>query len=189
MIGNYYKHPQSLVETEQIGSDTTIWAFAHVLRGAIIGERCNICDHCFIEGGVRIGNEVTIKTGVSIWNGVTLEDRVFIGPNAVFTNDLLPRSKNAGYQMLNTLVKTGASIGANATILAGVTIGRFALVGIGSVATRNVPDYALVYGNPARQHGWVDEQGEKLLEAENGHWHSGDGQRTYQLTQAGMTPF
>lgn len=184
---SYYKHPQALVETEQIGEGTTIWAFVHVLHNVVIGSHCNICDHCFIEGGVRIGNEVTVKTGVSIWNGVTLEDKVFVGPNAVFTNDLLPRSKNVEYQMLATQVKTGASIGANATILSGITIGRFALVGIGSVVTRDVPDYALVYGNPARQHGWVDEQGNKLVNQADGNWQSPDGKKVYQLTAAGLT--
>lgn len=171
----YYKHPQSLVETENIGKGTTIWAFVHVLPGATIGKHCNICDHCFIEGGVIIGNEATVKTGVSIWDGVVLQDKVFVGPNAVFTNDLLPRSKNAAYLMQATLVKTGASIGANATVLSGITIGRYALIGIGSVVTHDVPDYALVYGNPARQHGWVDERGEKLTADGAGQWRSTDG--------------
>lgn len=154
-------HPSALVETEKIGEGTRIWAFVHILAGARIGTNCNICDHCFLEGGARLGNDVTLKTGVSIWDGVVLEDNVFVGPNAVFTNDLLPRSKNNAYTLRTTTVKTGASIGANATILSGITIGRFALIGIGSVVTRDVPDYALVYGNPARQHGWVNEQGEK----------------------------
>lgn len=184
---SYYKHPHSLVETEEIGDDTTIWAFVHVLPKAVIGSRCNICDHCFIEGGVKIGNDVTVKTGVSIWEGVTLEDKVFVGPNAVFTNDLLPRSKNTDYQMQQTLVKTGASIGANATILSGIAIGRFALIGIGAVVTHNVPDYALVYGNPARQRGWVDEQGNKLTEQVNGHWQSVTGQ-LYAPTPSGLAP-
>lgn len=122
-----------------------------------------------------IGNEATVKTGVSIWDGVVLQDKVFVGPNAVFTNDLLPRSKNAAYLMQATLVKTGASIGANATVLSGITIGRYALIGIGSVVTHDVPDYALVYGNPARQHGWVDERGEKLTADGAGQWRSTDG--------------
>ena len=183
---SYYKHPQSLVETEHVGEGTTIWAFVHVLPNVIIGSNCNICDHCFIEGGARLGDEVTVKTGVSIWDGVTLENKVFVGPNAVFTNDLLPRSKNAEYTMLATLVKTGASIGANATILSGVTIGRFALIGIGSVVTRDVPDYALVYGNPARQRGWVDEQGNKLVLQKDGHWQSITGQ-LYIEAENGLT--
>lgn len=175
MTNTYYKHPQSLVETEAVGRGTTIWAFVHILPGAIVGEDCNICDHCFIEGGVVIGNEVTVKTGVSIWDGVMLQDKVFVGPNAVFTNDLLPRSKNTAYSMQPTLVKRGASIGANATILSGTTIGQYALIGIGAVVTRDVPDYALVYGNPARQHGWVDERGEKLTANGVGQWRSMDG--------------
>ena len=184
---SYYKHPRSLVETDAIGTGTTIWAFVHVLPGAIIGSRCNICDHCFIEGGVKIGDEVTVKTGVSIWDGVTLEDKVFVGPNAVFTNDLLPRSKNTDYRMQQTLVKTGASIGANATVLSGVTIGQFALIGIGAVVTRNVPDYGLVYGNPARQRGWVDEHGNKLTEQAAGSWQSVTG-KVYTPTPNGLAP-
>ena len=180
-------HPTAIVESQAIGTDTCVWAFVHILPGAVIGERCNICDHCFIEGQVRIGNEVTVKTGVSIWDGVTLEDRVFIGPNAVFTNDLLPRSRNAAYQMQRTLVKAGASIGANATVLSGLTIGRSALVGIGSVVTRDVPDYGLVYGNPARQRGWVDEQGNKLTEQADGRWQSVTGQ-LYTSTPSGLAP-
>jgi len=114
-------HPHALVESDEIGSDTRIWAFAHVLKGAVIGSGCNVCDHCYIEYGVTIGNDVTIKSGVYLWEGISIEDQVFIGPNAVFTNDIRPRSKQY-IKSVPTLIKQGASIGANSTILAGITI-------------------------------------------------------------------
>ena len=157
-----YIHPQALVESNMIGDGSKIWAFAHVLNGAVIGTNCNVGDHCYIEGGVSIGNEVVIKNGVSIWEGVTLEDRVFIGPNVAFTNDLVPRAKVYRDQYELTLVQEGASIGANATLTCPVIIGRYALVGAGSVVTRNVPDFGLVYGNPARLRGWICACGKRL---------------------------
>ena len=170
-----YIHPTAIVDTKVIGEETRIWAFVHVLSDVSIGDNCNICDHCFIEGGVRIGNNVTIKSGIYIWEGVKLEDDVFLGPNVVFTNDLRPRSKQY-IEVKETFVSKGASIGANSTILAGITIGKFAMSGIGSVITRDVPDHALVYGNPAKVKGWVDEKGEKLKPADNkGEWISEDG--------------
>jgi acetyltransferase-like isoleucine patch superfamily enzyme len=185
-----YYHPQALVETTTIGSGTRIWAFVHVLPGAVLGQDCNICDHCFIEGKVRIGNNVTLKCGVYLWDGTTLEDNVFVGPNVVFTNDVRPRSKNTAYQMLPIVVQTGASLGANSTILAGITIGRYAMTGIGAVVTRDVPAYALVYGNPARQNGWVDEQGDKLQSVpENpGEWYSTATGRRYKETSGKLKP-
>jgi acetyltransferase-like isoleucine patch superfamily enzyme len=149
---------------------------------------CNICDHCFTESGVVLGNNVTLKCGIYLWNGTTLEDNVFAGPNVVFTNDVHPRSKNRGYNLRPVLVRKGASPGANSTILAGITVRRYASVGIGAVVTRDVPDYALVYGNPARQHGWVDETGEKLLADGPDCWHSVDGQRTCCETDRGLHP-
>jgi UDP-2-acetamido-3-amino-2,3-dideoxy-glucuronate N-acetyltransferase len=150
-----FVHDKALVEPgAQLGAGTRVWAFAHVLPGAMIGADCNICDHVFIEEQVHIGDRVTIKSGVQVWNGVVLEDDVFVGPNATFTNDLFPRSKQ--YQeTTKTLVQHGASIGANATIIAGVTIGRNALVGAGAVVTRDVPANAIVTGNPARIKGYV----------------------------------
>jgi acetyltransferase-like isoleucine patch superfamily enzyme len=181
-------HPSALVETESIGSGTTIWAFVHILPNVRIGTNCNICDHCFIEGGVSIGNNVTLKSGIYLWRGITLEDNVFLGPNVVFTNDLRPRSKQHDVKLVTTEVGYGASIGANSTILAGARVGRFAMSGIGSVITRSVPDYALVYGNPARQHGWVDETGQKLLPTSPGCWRSADGQHTYRKTDSGLKP-
>ncbi len=159
---DHFKHPTALVESESIGAGTRIWAFAHVLKGAEIGRDCNIGDHCFIEGDVKIGDQVVIKNGVSVWSGVTLEDYVFVGPNAVFTNDLFPRAKLYHEQDLRTVVRTGASIGANATIRCGIEIGRWAMIGAGSVLTRDLPDFGLAYGVPARQRGWVCACGEPL---------------------------
>lgn len=146
---NFFKHPQALVETENIGENTRIWAFAHVLPGAQIGADCNICDHVFIENDVIIGDRVTVKCGVQIWDGVYLEDDVMVGPNATFTNDLFPRSKK-DFELQRTIIRRGASIGANSTILCGVTIGENAMVGAGAVVIKNVPANAVVVGNPAK---------------------------------------
>jgi acetyltransferase-like isoleucine patch superfamily enzyme len=145
-----FRHPQALVESASIGRGTRVWAFAHVLPGARIGEDCNICDHVFIENDVVVGNRVTIKCGVQLWDGVTLEDDVFVGPNATFTNDRFPRSKQYPPEFGRTLVRAGASIGANATLLSGITIGERAMIGAGAVVTKDVPAGAIVFGNPAR---------------------------------------
>lgn len=153
----YFKHPQAIVESAAVGNGTRVWAFAHVLPSASIGMDCNICDGVFIENDVRIGNNVTIKNGVQIWDGVTLEDYVFVGPNATFTNDRLPKSKRA-FNLERTLVREGASIGANATVLPGLVIGKNAVVGAGAVVTRSVPQNAIVSGNPARITGYVDSK-------------------------------
>jgi UDP-2-acetamido-3-amino-2,3-dideoxy-glucuronate N-acetyltransferase len=151
-----FVHPQGLCESTQVGPGTRVWAFAHVLPGARIGADCNICDHVFIENRVVIGDRVTIKSGVQVWDEVTLEDDVFIGPNATFTNNPLPRSKEYPTQHAKTLVRKGASIGANATILPGLVIGPRAMVGAGAVVTRSVPANAVVVGNPAKIVGYVD---------------------------------
>lgn len=143
-------HPSSDVQSKQIGEGTRIWQFVVVLPGAVIGRDGNICSHCFIENQVVVGDRVTVKCGVQLWDGVTLEDDVFVGPNVTFTNDPQPRSRNAAAKLLPTLVKKGASIGANATILPGLTIGEGAMVGAGSVVTKDVPPRTLVLGNPAR---------------------------------------
>lgn len=142
-------HPSSDVQSTCIGAGTHVWQFVVILPGAQIGADCNLCSHCFIENDVRVGDRVTIKSGVQLWDGVTLEDDVFVGPNACFTNDLYPRSKQYPQAFLKTLVKRGASIGANATILPGVVIGQNAMVAAGSVVTKDVPDFAVVAGNPA----------------------------------------
>ena len=140
----------AICESKSIGHGTRIWAYVHILPGATIGSDCNICDFVFIENKVSVGNQVTIKSGVQLWDGIVIEDSVFIGPNVTFTNDKYPRSKSWPETYPVTLVKTGASIGANATILPGITIGSYSMVGAGSVVTSDVPDYATVYGNPSR---------------------------------------
>ncbi len=158
-------HPAALCESSQVGAGSRIWAFAHVLAGAVIGRDCNICDHVYIEGGARIGDRVTVKNRVLIWEGVTIEDDVFIGPGVIFTNDRYPRSRKlAGvaerYErkdewLVATTVRRGASIGAGAIILCGLTVGQYAGIGAGAVVTRDVPDHCIAVGNPARVVGWA----------------------------------
>ena len=150
-------HPQALCESQAIGEGTRIWAFAYVLEGARIGRDCNVCSHVFIEDEVVVGDRVTIKSGVQLWNGVEVEDDVFIGPNATFTNDLFPRSRQRPETWVRTRICRGASIGANATLLAGITIGERAMVGAGAVVTRSVDPDAVVAGNPARVIRSVDD--------------------------------
>jgi UDP-2-acetamido-3-amino-2,3-dideoxy-glucuronate N-acetyltransferase len=157
-----YKHPHSLCESNYIGEDTRIWAFSHILPQAKIGSNCNICDHVFIENDVIVGNNVTIKSGVQLWDGLRVEDDVFIGPNATFTNDPFPRSKQYPEKFHETTLKKGASIGANATILPGVTIGENAMVAAGAVVTQSVPAGTLVVGNPARIVRYVDTEAASL---------------------------
>ena len=152
-------HPLSDVKSIHIGQNTRIWQFCVIFEEAVIGENCNICAHVLIENEVVIGNNVTIKSGVQLWDGVHVEDDVFIGPNVTFTNDLVPRSKKHPKEFLRTILKQGASIGANATIVAGHTIGEYAFIGSGSVVTQDVPAYTLWYGNPARQRGYVTKEG------------------------------
>jgi acetyltransferase-like isoleucine patch superfamily enzyme len=170
-----YIHPNSLVATEKIGNNTRVWAFVNILEGAQIGENCNICDHCFIENDVIIGDDVTIKCGVYLWDKARIGDKVMIGPNVVFTNDLRHRSKYSDKEFYPVIVKEGASLGANSTILAGVTIGKYAMTGIGSVVTKNVKDHALIFGNPAKQHGWVDFDGTKLVKLDKNLWKAESG--------------
>jgi len=150
-------HPQALCESQAIGEGTRIWAFAYVLEGARIGRDCNVCSHVFIEDEVVVGDRVTIKSGVQLWNGVEVEDDVFIGPNATFTNDLFPRSRQRPETWVRTRICRGASIGANATLLAGITIGERAMVGAGAVVTRSVDPDAVVAGNPARVIRSIDD--------------------------------
>ncbi len=158
----YTAHPTALVEADEVGPGTRLWAFVHVLKGAIIGSNCNIGDHCFVEGGARIGNDVVVKNGVAVWSGVTVENGAFIGPNVVLTNDHRPRAKLFRDDYDRTLISEGASIGANATLVAPVKIGRYALVGAGAVVATDVPDFAQVYGNAARVKGFVCKCGRRL---------------------------
>jgi acetyltransferase-like isoleucine patch superfamily enzyme/dTDP-4-dehydrorhamnose 3,5-epimerase-like enzyme len=150
----YFKHKHAIVESRNVGKGTKVWAFAHILPGAVVGSNCNICDHTFIENDVCIGDRVTIKCGVQLWDGVVLEDDVFVGPNATFTNDRFPRSQQYPREFLKTVVRRGASIGANATVLGNLVIGERAMIGAGAVVTRDVPPNAIVVGNPARIIGY-----------------------------------
>ena len=152
-------HPLSDVQSHNIGPSSNIWQFCVVLPGAVIGNGCNICANVLIENDVRIGDNVTVKSGVQLWDGITLEDNVFIGPNATFTNDLNPRSKMHDKEFLPTRVCQGASIGANATIVCGVSIGEWAMVGAGSVVTKDIAAHELWYGNPATHRGYVTREG------------------------------
>lgn len=164
-------HPAALVQATDIGFGTRIWAFTHILKGAKIGANCNIGGHCYIEGSVRVGDGVTVKNGVSLWDGVTLEDGVFVGPSVVFTNDRRPRSPRNSevahrYEttdwLLETVVGRGATLGAGAIVLPGVTIGEFAFVGAGALVTADVPAHGLVRGSPARLVEWVCRCGAEL---------------------------
>jgi acetyltransferase-like isoleucine patch superfamily enzyme len=152
-------HPLADVRTKNIGTNTKVWQFCVILPDAVIGDNCNINCHVLIEDDVIIGNGVTIKPCVQIWDGITIENNVFIGPNVTFTNDLNPRSKQYPAKFIKTCIGKGASIGANATILAGCHIGEFAVIGAGSVITKEIPPFSLWYGNPARQRGFVTRKG------------------------------
>jgi len=152
-------HKLADVQSDHIDETTDIWQFCVILKNAVIGKNCNINANCFVENDVIIGNNVTVKCGVQIWDGIRLEDNVFIGPNVTFTNDFLPRSKQYPKEFLKTIVKKGASIGANSTIIGGITIGQYAMIGAGSVVTKNVGDQEVWYGNPAKFHRYICQCG------------------------------
>lgn len=164
--GEVFVHELGLCESKEVGNGTRVWAFAHVMDGAKVGTDCNIGDHAFIENGAIVGNCVTIKNAVLIWDKVTIEDHVFVGPSVSFTNDLDPRVefKKEQHDFTPTLVRRGASIGAQSTIVCGVTIGPYAMVGAGSVVVDDVLAHELVVGNPARRIGWACRCGRRLLE-------------------------
>ena len=161
-MASYKIHPLADVQSNNIGSGTTIWQFCVVLSGAKIGKNCNINALTLIENDVILGDNITIKSGVQIWDGLRIHDNAFIGPNVTFTYDLNPRSKERPSEFLKTIINTSASIGANSTIIGGNSIGKFAMIGAGSLVTKDVPDYGLVYGSPAKLEGYVCECGSKL---------------------------
>ena len=152
-------HKLADCQTTRIGKNTKVWQFCVILPDAEIGDYCNICANVLIENKVKVGNHCTIKSGVQLWDGVTLEDNVCVGPNVTFTNDRVPRAGNKNYKMYPTTVKKGASISANSTVVAGVTIGEYALIGAGSVVTKDIPPHTVWYGNPATMRGTIDEKG------------------------------
>lgn len=177
-------HPLSDVQTNHIGANTTIWQYCVVLKDAVIGANCNINAHCFIENDVILGNNITLKCGVYLWDGIRVEDDVFIGPNTTFVNNKRPRNKQH-VQTPDTIIGKGASLGAASVIGGGISIGVYAMIGMGAVVTKDVPAHALVYGNPARIMGWVDEQGNALTRQEDDTWLSVNGNE-YGLTEQGM---
>ena len=190
---NYFKHPFAVVESSRIGRGTRIWAFTHVMEGARVGENCNLCDHVFVESNVVVGDRVTVKNGVALWDGVVLEDLVFVGPFAVFTNDKNPRAavRKNRREFLPTRVCQGASIGANATLICGITIGRHAFVGAGAVVTKDVDDFAIVVGNPARRVGYMCLCGSKLrnsLRCRCGQVYEKDGQSRLRVAEGAAVP-
>lgn len=185
-----FVHGKALVDPgAKVGLGTRVWAFAHVVAGAVVGEDCNICDHTFVEGKVIIGNRVTVKCGVYLWDGLIVEDDVFIGPAVVFTNDRRPRSRQHPPEYPVTRLKHGCSIGAGAVILPGITIGRWAMVGAGAVVTRDVPDFALVVGNPARFRYWICRCTAKLaLQDQPRLWVCTCGRRYRELESNHLVP-
>jgi UDP-2-acetamido-3-amino-2,3-dideoxy-glucuronate N-acetyltransferase len=163
-MNDYQAHPTAVIdEGAVIGKGTKIWHFSHIMSGAVVGENCTIGQNVLVASQVSLGNNIKVQNNVSIYTGVICEDDVFLGPSCVFTNVINPRSFISRKEEFRpTLVKKGASIGANATIICGVTIGEYAMIGAGAVVTKNVPDYALIVGNPGKQIGWVDKEGNTI---------------------------
>ncbi|MEI7592760.1 MAG: acyltransferase [Actinomycetes bacterium] len=179
-------HPAAICESDHIGPGTRIWAFVHILPGAIIGADCNICDHVFVEGGAHIGDRVTVKNASLIWDGVTIESDVFIGPRVTFTNDLRPRVgfPLTGGAFIPTRIRQGATLGANVTIVCGVTVGESAMIGAGAVVTADIPAHVLAVGAPARAIGWVCTCGQSIKPDQ-----TCSCGRTFQLTaDQGLSP-
>ncbi len=189
MAEKYFAHQSAVIdEGSEIGTGTKIWHFSHIMPGCVIGENCNIGQNVVISPGVVLGKNVKVQNNVSIYTGVTCEDDVFLGPSMVFTNVVNPRSAvNRKDQYKKTLVKRGASIGANATIICGHDIGAFAFIGAGAVVTKQVPDYALVIGNPARQTGWMSEFGHALKFDKEGYAICEESRENYMLKEGKVT--
>jgi UDP-2-acetamido-3-amino-2,3-dideoxy-glucuronate N-acetyltransferase len=187
VIPQAFVHPQGICESKIVGQGTTIWAFAHVLPGAVIGRNVNVCDHVFIENDVVVGDRVTIKSGVQLWDGIELQDDVFVGPNVTFTNDRFPRSKQYPEAFPRTIVEKGASIGGGSVILPGLRIGRNSMVGAGAVVTRDIPAFAIVVGNPARITGYTDLSGQKLL-SENSSPQGASANSVRELHSSSLVP-
>ena len=179
-----FKHPTAAIETTSIGENTKIWQYVVILHEAVIGENCNINCHCFVENDVIVGNNVTIKCGVYLWDGIVIEDDVFVGPNVTFTNDLRPRSKKYPSSFDKTVLKKSCSIGAGAVIVGGVSIGEYAMIGAGSVVTKSIPAFTLWYGNPAKLKSYVCRCGQKLSKK----LICPDCKAHYKLSKAGLTP-
>ncbi|MBK8547485.1 MAG: N-acetyltransferase [Saprospiraceae bacterium] len=182
-MNTFFKHESSYIDDNCIiGDGTKIWHFSHIMTGAIIGKNCNIGQNVVISPGVELGNNVKVQNNVSIYTGVTCEDDVFLGPSCVFTNVINPRSAvNRKNEYQKTLVGKGASIGANATIVCGHDIGKYAFIGAGSVITKDVPDYAFIVGNPGRQMGWMSEYGQRLHFDEKGFAVCSESGELYEL--------
>lgn len=182
-MSNYFAHETAVIDEGcTIGDGTKIWHFSHVMSNSVIGSKCNIGQNVVISPGVRLGNNLKIQNNISIYTGVICEDDVFLGPSMVFTNVINPRSsveRKSEYKP--TLVKRGSSIGANATIVCGVTLGEFCFIGAGTVVTKDVPAYALIVGNPGRQKGWMSEYGQKLIFDENGKAICSESGEKYEL--------
>jgi UDP-2-acetamido-3-amino-2,3-dideoxy-glucuronate N-acetyltransferase len=185
-MSKVFVHPDGRCESSEVGAGTRVWAFAHILKGAVVGERCNVCDGAYVEAGAEVGNDVTIKNQVMIFEGVTIEDEVFLGPGVIFTNDMNPRAfiKKHGDALLPTLVRRGATVGAGSVVVCGTTIGEYAFIGAGAVVARDVPAHGFVVGNPGRVIGWACECGLRLppsLVCECGRrWAVADGAETLQ---------
>lgn len=186
----YFAHESSYIDQPcQIGEGSAIWHYSHVMKNSVIGRGCKLGQNVFVGTGVRLGNNVKVQNNVSIYTGVECEDDVFLGPSMVFTNVTNPRAAiERRTEFKRTLVKKGATIGANATIICGVTIGEYAFVGIGAVVTRDVPPYALVYGNPAERKGWMGESGTRLLPTGEGSFQCPDTGRNYILSEGRLMP-
>lgn len=185
----FYVHPTSVIDPGAIiGEGTKIWHFCHVMGTALLGRDCNLGQNVFVAGNVSIGNRVKIQNNVSLYTGVICEDDVFLGPSMVFTNVINPRSAvNRKEEYQTTLVRQGATIGANATIVCGITLGKYCFVGAGAVVTHDVPDYALVVGNPARQTGWMSEAGVKIFFNDEGKAVCPQTGLTYHLSGGQVT--